>query len=447
MPRLTLPARGSRPPTTVPNDKSRDGDKAAARDELFAALEELTTRWKLLLGIAVPTYAFIRILVLTRADESVILEVVRRQGVSGIAEAAFTSVTVEIAGLAFLGLLIFFAWLVDSERSPSLSRWRIPLLTAVALLAAALGIAVIPWTMTVAVLIVALLAWGAVSRGWSFVAYGAVGAAALAVMLVGPVLSAPWMPFERLSWEGSSPQVSSGYVLGDGQGFVSVLEAERGHDVVLIPSNALRGREVCRPESGWFSFDAPSALEALLRGRTPACEELRPKDSPPTSIVMCIDQNDDRVVRVVALPERCGPTMTPIVVNQKGPKGDRGDEGPPGRPGDPGEPGAKHAWAFIGPGGDVESSSHSATAHTSVDQPTLHVVRFEGLDLRSCAVTAQSASRAAVNSALLLNVVIPHDGSGIPIDADPAAGDIVIEGTVFGKDGAAGYFVLATCPA
>ena len=458
MPKLTRPPgtrRDSEHPEPAPEQASPRRYEA-----VFQRLEELLSRWKLLLGVVLPVYALGRILVLTRMDRSVMLEVVRRQGISGIAEAAVTSVISELAGLTLLASLLFLAFLFSGRGRRVVGRqWSKLVLVAAG--SAVILVIVVPWTMLFAIPVITLAAVFAGYREWP-------GAAAWIIvwgtLLAAPMFTKPWLPHERVSWETGTPQVETGYVLGEGEGFTSLLTHDR--NIVLIPSNSISERTVCDPPHSWAVFDSRSILN--LRDRADECEAPLQVGQQPTSIVLCLAPGGDAVVRVVTLPDACGPDTRPVIVNQTGPKGEKGDAGakgdtgpkgdkgdpgaqgetgPKGEKGDKGDPGARQAWALIGPDGRVLFSSQTVASRSDPRFPNLLVVRFEGLNLTGCAVTAQSASQGVAGSTVLTNVVLPAPGSNLPLPADLTAGEVVAEITTFGKDDAVGLLVMATCPA
>ena len=473
MPKLTRPpggrADGEPPRATPAREPGQPAPERRARhlaNEGFQRLEELLTGWKLLLGVAIPVYAFARILAVARVDGAVMLEIVRRQGISGIAGAAFTSVISELGGLLFLAAVLLLGFLY-TKRGREVAGHQRSVLAPVATLAAGLLVVVVPWTMVAAVAIVTVLGATAAYLGAPRATAGIIiVGAALIIILALPLVTRPWLPRERVSWEASAPRTDIGYVLGDGQQFTSLLR-EDDRKILLIPSDAITDRQVCRSRRGWITFDAPSIAERAWK-QTRDCGDLPNVQDPPTSLVLCLELGGDAVVRVVTVPDACGADTRPVVVNQTGPKGDKGDKGdagqkgdagpqgaqgdkgdpgPQGAKGDKGDPGARQAWALIGPDGRVLFSSQAVVSRGDPRFPNLLVVRFEGLNLTGCAVTAQSASQGVAGSVVLTNLVLPAPGGALPIPADLTAGEVLAEITTFGKDNAVGLLVLATCPA
>ncbi len=447
--------------------------------QLLDQLRGLAQHWRLALAIAVPAYAVIRILALTRVNGPAILEVVRRQGVKGIAEAVFTSVLQEAIGILAVGTILLVLWLVNgppledrrrarevsqrAHRAQPLSRWdrlfgpalrglgRLLVLLFLGLLALLL-VAMIPVTMLAAFVVLTLLAlrkspFSHRSTALMVLIFG-VGA-----MLIGPALSAPWMPRERIGSKGRVPV--EGYVLGEGEGFVSILTAKH-RKVELIDKDDITDRQICR-SSAWISFDAPSAIE-LFFSRTDECSKRRTgKNTPPSTIVLCVTP-EGTLVRAVIDATDCGPD-TVIVLGPKGDQGPAGPQGPPGPDGWPGKKGDKgddgdpgprgpagsrQAWAVVGSDGGVLAWSTRFPAHVRGGDPSFRMVSFTGLDLTGCAVTAQSMSEAIASSNLLLNVVLPGPDSPDPATG-LAPGEAGVQVTSMGKDGPLGFVVVATC--
>ncbi len=450
----------TRPPQ--PLSRLRDDDSGAAHrsegwagDVLAEPLRWLLQHWKLALSVAIPIYALLRILMLTRMSRAAALEVVRRQGISGIAESAFTSVLNELGGLTLIAALLSVWWMCSEIHRNRRSRWYSVAALGLLLLSLLL-VLVIPFTMALAIVpivVLALVALVPLKCHPDWVVGVSCLAAALALLLVGPLVSAPWMPRERISWDGTGGGPVDGYVVGEGEGFVSILRAD-DREILLVKSDLVRDRTVCRTSHKFFSFDAPSVIERLWT-RTRECSTVsRGTTNLLTSIVLCLSTKDDAVLRVVVRTEDCGSGTRTVVLSQRGPKGDPGEngsdgaDGASGRDGKQGDTGlrpagASQAWVIVGPDGQVISSSPpTATTRTASNDPILRVVRFPGLNLAHCAVAASSTSQDYAGSANLLNVVLPTDQAAAGLTAN----EVAVESTTFGKDGLVGFVVLATCP-
>lgn len=460
MPKLTRsPAQGA----VERAQKRRDRDT----EELVREVRILLRQWRRLIPLALSAYLLLRIVTLARADRSVTLEIVRRQGISGLTDAVVSSLLTEIGGVLLLSSLAVLFWVCsDQAFKDRVTNRRLGLrilIGLVALLVATIG-ASIPWTMAASITVLFLL--GVVRLvGLPFAVLGA----AVAILLVGPIFAAPWMPRERVLLQSSNP--TSAYILGDGQGFVSFLTAD-DRKVLLVKADEVEGRTICRPNRNWWSFDSPSLLE-IVWGSTPKCKDVKFSstngEDTPSAFVMCVDIDEGTVSRVVAVKEDCETGTRSVIVGERGPKGETGERGPigprglpgdsgeQGAKGDPGEqgergmtgeggpPGDRHAWALVGADGNVVLASQSARSVPHPDNPTMYVVRFEGVDVGRCAVTAQSTSEAASGSTALLNVIVPGPKSQQATVADPGAGEVAIEWTSLGKGGANGFLVLLTC--
>lgn len=99
------------------SQSERDDQKLIAQDQArsrLADIERSIDRVKWWLALLLPVYLALRILVFSHWNEAVTLEVVRAQGISGIAEAAVLSVSAELSELGFLAAAVVF--LVGIER-------------------------------------------------------------------------------------------------------------------------------------------------------------------------------------------------------------------------------------------------------------------------------------------------------------------------------------------
>jgi hypothetical protein len=275
MPRLTrIPtAKPAKPPAPL------DPPDPHPWDESFGRLEQLTEHWKLVVGIVLPAYALMRILAFTGVKRTGLLEVVRRQGVSGIAEAVVTSLVTELGGLILVSMLVFLVWWFFKASWEQHREWRpFVLVGAFPFL---LLIFILPWTM-VLVLGVFVAVWlGFIwKREWEPVASVLLIAVAVIAIFAKPFFSAPWLPLEALSWKDGTTGPTTGYVLGEGEGFLSFLQ-DGNRNILLIRSDALAGRMLCRDPKK-LDFDAPSIVE-LGRGKTPDCpRRVPPQGVPPT---------------------------------------------------------------------------------------------------------------------------------------------------------------------
>ncbi len=218
------------------------------------------------LGVLLPVYLTIRIFGFSDFRSSVALEVVRQQGVSGIAEAALASLFSEIAGLVVLaGAVLLLRQQEPPRDDGQLARRR--LLGAVLV---AVGMAFAPLIVVAITALLLLTMWGR-----NRIAPVAVGVVLAAVSVTVPAVSSAWVPHERLTLPGAGTEGSEcyldGYVLGRESGtYYSVMvrsyadpqgpwgDAEPcGTPTTRVRLAAELGtRVICAaPETGWDRVD------------------------------------------------------------------------------------------------------------------------------------------------------------------------------------------------
>jgi hypothetical protein len=305
------------------------------------------------LSLLLLLYLFIRILIFTRADRDLTLEVIRLQGVSGIAEAAVGSLFTEFLALGLLAgiSLTIVGWAKRRLRTGVAGG-----------IIAVVGLLLVPWTfagfvviVSVVVVFVFLLS---AARGWEDVIW----MLPLTVIVVGyvviaPLFSSPWLPHERVT---SADKVYDGYVLGHEGEFTVVVASDPnqfgGDGVAMV--DGVTSRMLCEPDDS-PGFDSPSVAVLLLKeaGKefhdTPECAnpERHPLPEVDGKVVLCIDatgaitfQEEGASCDVVRL--------VPAQVGKKGPPGDKGPRGDQGPDGDRGDQGPRGQRGHEGDRGD-----------------------------------------------------------------------------------------------
>ncbi len=373
--------------TTAP--LGEPGFQQRLRQYLYGLGRRVPARIGALLTTILPVYLAIRILAVSGWDREVALEVVRMQGVSGIAEAALTTLFTEILTALFMiavGLVI--------------ALWRddLPVAGLALCVAIATGLLVplsIMLGAALVVLAVVLLRFAPQSSRWMWIpVVVSAGAGLLALVLVViPWLVSPWLPHERVVSERG--EVYDGYVLGDEGGFTSVLE-DRTRLVDRLPSwlplgdgnetgseyqddksgegkaqgednrdkvsrvqliETVAARAVCRRPDEIWRLNAPSAMQLILGYYTPACGGNYEPDHDDEKL--CFDTADG-YLKPVAEDADCTTTIIVVVptgegVGTQGPKGDTGERGPRGDQGSKGDQGPKGDTGERGPKGDQGS--------------------------------------------------------------------------------------------
>lgn len=270
------PAASAPRPTAPQSPKSRTWGRPRT-EAVLEALESAKT-W---LAVLLPVYLVLRVFSFAGANPSLTLEVIRQQGISGIAEAAVTSLMNDLSGLVFVSgaLMTWVTWSgerpkggpVESDSSWAAIRVAAPLVTVAAFV-------VTPLTfVALSVLLAGLILFSANTK----LIYGLLVVLG-AVALARPVTSAAWLPYERIagpglvSTDGEDKELPYvyGYVIGEKSSgdFYSVLEDEprRAHLVLDITA-----RQICEPPKGWWWLDSPSVLDRALSGvEVRACKDL-----------------------------------------------------------------------------------------------------------------------------------------------------------------------------
>ena len=345
-------------------------------------------RWS---AIAFVVYLGLRIYAFSGFDRETALEVIRQQGVSGIAEAAVSALAIELMALVMIAGIVLTLHGLASESS-----W----VTAGGAVFAVVGLMLSPLTLTALVLLaggLAMLALGllaSIPTGWAWLAVPAASVAAALVLT--PLVTSPWLPHERLVTADGAAY--DGYVVGQEGEFTAVrlsmpsVHHEEGA-VALI--DTVRFRLLCRRGDDWSNlrFDAPSPVQlAFGKSRTQECVDLSPSDRSPNvfpyGALACVGESG--AVRFVALEDRCGAEEVTVdlvdaepgsrgATGDKGPDGDpgpRGDAGPRGDRGEPGERGPRGPQGDRGepgprcPSGFLGDPATSTPASSSMASPT-----------------------------------------------------------------------------
>ena len=270
--------------------RSGGAEGPVSRQETFedhsrpvAEVVDDATKW---LGILLPIYLTVRIFGFAGFQPSIALEIVRQQGVSGIAEAALASLFSEIAGLVVLaGAVLLLRKDTSRQR-----RW-------VGALLLVLGAAFAPLPIVVVAVLLVVALWGRSGRVASVLAV-----ALAAVSVAVPATSGAWVPHERVTLPdpdaaaGKDTCYLDGYVLGRSSGtFYSVLQdpgetketeaasvpacegaegARRVHLALEVES-----RRICATKpTPWDPF-VVSAVE-LVAGDVAPCSESGPRAAP-----------------------------------------------------------------------------------------------------------------------------------------------------------------------
>ena len=297
-------------------------------------------KWLLAL---LPIYLGLRILVFSNFDPSIALEVVRQQGLKGMAEAAVISVYRQILvtalllgflALRFRGALIPYNWTLYSTLAVG----------GVAVILAPIPLIIFVSIAGISLLVAARLKTISVSEGVPGSRYRRLvnlGASALlglsTILLVACLVTEPWIPHERV-WSAehpksklatSPPELSAqdGYVLGRASGlFYSILVRRQDGDrlsnqsvspqgptgVLLLPD--IKVRVVCSPAPNILNPATWQSIANLLLGVTGECQNYQLGDGKTPQYVRTPSPS----------PGPAGSRGPP------GPQGPRGEQGPPG---------------------------------------------------------------------------------------------------------------------
>lgn len=364
--RIAVPVDGgdaAEPGTTDPSRSgpepvlgSAKGASASSRAQAILDRVEPFRSWFLLL---LPVYLAVRLFAFARFNPTVTLEVVRQQGITGIAEAALASLLRDVAGVACVAFVVravavWGRWKHPSAQSKPASGRSFAVAVAGAVISALLA----PWTFAVIALVVVLafvfLAFRPGPWAWVLWVPGSLLLVAAAFGSVASFLAAPWMPYERITGQtlvvGAERRAVAhmdGHVLGDAAGgFTSVLAVSpRG----LLLVDGIESRVVCRPPNTWYRFDASPLLDGLLGDDgVPECGELA--SVPPPSRV-CLDPQTARY-RAETAARPCTDEETAATPGAGGAEpGTDGPQGPPGPPGPPGLSGPPGPTGPTGPTG------------------------------------------------------------------------------------------------
>lgn len=550
MPVPTIPPRlpaDVSPPTWVDRIIGPKKPKASEQrraEELLARRHELIGNAKVIFAIAIPVYTLIRIVLLARGSPPVILEIVRRQGISGILEAALASVIGELGAVAVVSFVVvsYILWHGRGGDGAE-SRFR-PTLRVVWFVLGLLSLAAAvyaPWPMWVMALVVGFVAtqWVGILRWlwvvaaivgmlmlqlafltdewWVVAAAAVVGGLAVimrvstfghislfvgltllfVVFVVTRLFTAAWMPAEQVAWTSSPVTVRAGYVLGEGQGFTSLLQEDK-REVLMIRTVDIRQREFCLVGSRFRQVMTASLATLYWDARDerelPQCSDIQFDDATSDDsqgadyVVLCVD--DAGILQVVAaLTDNCPSGTGPLVINQQGEQGEPGPEGPlgstgppgpagstgppgpngpPGSAGPPGPAGSQgsagppgpqgppgsmgspgvdttpQVWAVLDADLNVLASSPSATVTARSAALADHiVVTFPGIDINECAAHAQAVRNETTPSARrTLTVVRPETPAS---GALPDRGDVLIDARPIKDHELSGFAVLLTC--
>ena len=119
--------------------------------------------------------------------------------------------------------------------------------------------------------------------------------------------------------------ITVGYVLGDGQGYTSILEDD-SRDVLLVKTANIYERTICEPSGlhRWLTVSFAQVLTWLAHERRiPNCESIEPvQPAGIDSVVLCIAASQGRAATGMA--DACPQKTQPVVVGQRGEKGDVG---------------------------------------------------------------------------------------------------------------------------
>jgi hypothetical protein len=302
-------------------------------------------RWS---AAAFVVYLGLRIYAFSGFDRETALEVIRQQGVSGIAEAAVSALAIELMAIVMIAGIFFTVHGLASQSS-----W----VTVAGAVITAVGLMLSPLTLTMLVALVVGFAMLALSQpasipaAWSWLAV-LVASVAVALVLT-PLVTSSWLPHERLV--AADGAAYDGYVVGQEGEFTAVrlsMPSSAYDEGAVALVQTVRFRLLCRRGDDWSNlrFDAPSPIQLVFgKSRTQECADLSSSDrSPyvsPDGALVCVGESGG--LRFVALKDRCGAGEVTVelvdpeagsqgATGEKGPDGDRGPRGEKGREGDRG---------------------------------------------------------------------------------------------------------------